>query len=266
MRFTRGLLAGLLLGPGRDALLGELLGPVFLPEPAHGPVGRLPLVLVDGAGQEALQAGALGGHAAADHLGDRAGDDHAGQARIEGGVGALHGALGAVAAEFLLGEARDHDRQLVRRQRVGVVQHRGHRQVLAAHRTVDDDLQALDRREDVDRAPVAAGSVVIEDQHHAISPIGFIRRPRSSGPAAAAAPPARRRRRSPVPTPSKKSRMASKRALLPSAALITVAREPAPGRAHQRAGRDQVGEVERRACRAPWPAAPPASCRWRGRA
>ena len=78
-------------------------------------------------------------------------------------MGALHRALGAVPAEFLLGEAGDDDRQFVRRQRVGIVQHRRHRQVLAADRAVDDDLQALDRGEDVDRAPVAAGSVVVED-------------------------------------------------------------------------------------------------------
>jgi hypothetical protein len=57
----------------------------------------------------------------------------------------------------------------VRRQRVGVVQHRGDRQVLAAHRAVDDDLQALDRGEDVDRAPVAACAIVIEDEHQIIS-------------------------------------------------------------------------------------------------
>ena len=63
----------------------------------------------------------------------------------------------------------DDDRQLVRRQRVGVVQHRGHRQVLAADRAVDDDLQALDRREDVHGAPVAAGAIVVEDQHQIIS-------------------------------------------------------------------------------------------------
>ena len=37
--------------------------------------------------------------------------------------GALHRALGAVAAEFLFAEAGDDDRQFVRRQRVGVVEH-----------------------------------------------------------------------------------------------------------------------------------------------
>ncbi len=53
-------------------------------------------------------------------------------------VRALHRALGAVLAELFLAEAGDDDRQLVRRQRVGVVQHRGDRQVLAADRAVDD--------------------------------------------------------------------------------------------------------------------------------
>ena len=65
--------------------------------------------------------------------------------------------------------SRDDDGQLVRRQRVGVVQHRGHRQILAAHRPVDDDLQALDGGEDVNRAPVAAGTIVVEHQHQTIS-------------------------------------------------------------------------------------------------
>jgi hypothetical protein len=56
-------------------------------------------------------------------------------------VGALHRGFGAVLAEFFLAQAGDHDRQFVRRQRIGVVQHRGDRQVLAAHRAVDDHLQ-----------------------------------------------------------------------------------------------------------------------------
>ena len=84
-------------------------------------------------------------------------------------VRALHGAFGAVPAEFFLAQTGDHDRQFVRRQRVGVVQHRGDRQVLAADRAVDDDLQALDGGEDVDRAPIAAGAIVIEDEHQIIS-------------------------------------------------------------------------------------------------
>ena len=78
-------------------------------------------------------------------------------------MGALHRAFGAVAAELLLGEAGHDDRQFMRGQGVGIVEDRGHRQVLAADRSIDDDLEALDRREHVDGAPVAAGAVVIED-------------------------------------------------------------------------------------------------------
>ena len=59
--------------------------------------------------------------------------------------------------------AGDDDRQFVRRQRVGVMEHRGDRQILAADGTVDDDLQALDRGEDIDGAPIAARPVVVED-------------------------------------------------------------------------------------------------------
>ena len=43
------------------------------------------------------------------------------------------------------------------------MQHRRDRQILAADGAVDDDLQALDRGEDVNRAPIAAGPIVIED-------------------------------------------------------------------------------------------------------
>jgi hypothetical protein len=43
------------------------------------------------------------------------------------------------------------------------VEHRGDRQVLATNGTVDDDLKALDRRKDVDCAPVAAGTIVVEN-------------------------------------------------------------------------------------------------------
>jgi hypothetical protein len=160
MMLTRGLLA-FLAGLGGGDLL--LLDAEFRPQPVHGAVGRLPLVLVDGAGQEALDAGALRGDAAADHLGDRARDDDAGHRGIESLVGAAHGAFGAVLAEFFFREAGDDDGQFMRRQRIGVVQHGGDGQVLAAHRAVDDHLQALDGGEDVDGAPVAAGAVMIED-------------------------------------------------------------------------------------------------------
>ncbi len=123
-------------------LLGDaaLLRAELAPEPRHGAVGALPLVLVYRAGKEPLKAGAFRRHAAADHLGDRTGHDDARQIGIERGVSALHRALGAMPPELFLGEAGYDDRQFVRRQRVGIVQHRRHRQILAADRTVDDDL------------------------------------------------------------------------------------------------------------------------------
>ena len=55
--------------------LGDLLAAVLRPQPGDGAVGALPLIFVDGARQEALDVGAFGRDAAADHLGDRAGDD-----------------------------------------------------------------------------------------------------------------------------------------------------------------------------------------------
>ena len=86
-----------------------------------------------------------------------------GKIGVEGRMGALHRAFRAVAAKLLLGEAGHDDRQFMRGQGVGVVEDRRHRQVLAAHGSVDDDLEALDGREHIDGAPVAAGPVVIED-------------------------------------------------------------------------------------------------------
>jgi hypothetical protein len=99
----------------------------------------------------------------ADHLGDGASDHDAWQIPIESRVRASHRAFGAVAPELLFRKTRDGDRQFVRRQRVGIVEDRRDRQVLATDGTVDDDLQALDRREDVDRAPVAPCPVVVEN-------------------------------------------------------------------------------------------------------
>jgi hypothetical protein len=162
MMLTRGF------SPSARLALRDFFGAVLGPQPGHRAVGALPLVLVDGARQEALDVGAFRRHAAADHLGDRAGDDDAGRSGIERRVRALHRAFGAVWPSSFA-QAGDDDRQLVRRQRVGVVQHRGDRQVLAADRAVDDDLQALDRGEGVDRAPIAAGAIVIEDEHQIIS-------------------------------------------------------------------------------------------------
>ena len=253
--------------------LGNFLAAVLRPQPEHGAVGALPLILVDGARQEALDVGAFGRHAAADHLGDRAGDDDGGQVRIERLVRAAHRAFGARLAELFLGESGDDDRQLVRRQRVGVVQHRRDRQVLAADRTVDDDLQALDRREDVDRAPVATGAIMVEDEHQIISSaLRFF------------ASFSRRRLYS-----ARNCRL-SLRHVLPDAGRIAFAdageerlhgvearlagergvddlgQRACAGRPHQRARRNQVGEIERRDRHLLWPSARRASCRWRDRA
>ena len=77
-------------------------------------------------------------------------------------MGAAHAAFGALAAELLFGQARDHDGQLVRRQRVGVMQHAGDGQVLATDGAVDHDLQALDGREHIHGTPIAAGAIVVQ--------------------------------------------------------------------------------------------------------
>ena len=139
------------------------------PQPPQRTVRALPLIFVDGARQETLDRGALGGHTATDHLGDRTGHHDRRQVRIEHLVGAFHRALGTVLTELLFGETGDHHRQFVWWQCVGVMQHRGHGQVLAADRAVDDHLQALDGGECVHRSPIAAGAIVIEHQHQGSS-------------------------------------------------------------------------------------------------
>ena len=143
----------------------RLLGAELGPEPVDGAIARLPLILVDRARQEAHEVRTLGRYPAADHLGDAAGHDDGRHVGVLGGGRPAQRAFGAGHRELVLGEAGDDDRQFMRRQAVGVVQHRRHRQVLAADRAVDDDPQAPDRREGVDGPPVAAGSVVIENQH-----------------------------------------------------------------------------------------------------
>ncbi len=159
----RALLAG--LGLRHDATLGA----IFCPKPVHRAIRALPLILVDGARQESLDVGALRRDAAADHLGDGTGDHDSRQMRIQHRIGLLHRVLGAGLAEFLLAQTRHDDGEFVRWQPVGVVQHRGHRQVLATDRPIDDDLQPLDGAEHVDCAPVATGPVVIEHQHQGIA-------------------------------------------------------------------------------------------------
>ena len=137
---------------------------IFAPQPIHGAVGALPLVFVDGARQKAGDVGAFRRDAAADHLGNRSGHHHGGQFGVECGVGALHGAFGAFAAQLLFSQTGHHNRQLVRRQCIGVMQHRSHRQVFAAHRAVDDHLQTLDGGEHIHRTPVTTCAVVVQDQ------------------------------------------------------------------------------------------------------
>ena len=77
---------------------------------------------------------------------------------------AFHGTFGALAAQLLFGQTGHHNRQLMWGQCIGVMQHRSHGQVLTAHGTIDDHLQTFDGREDVDRPPIAASTVVVEDQ------------------------------------------------------------------------------------------------------
>ena len=158
------LLAGLARFQGR-----HFLRAVFGPQPVQRTVRALPLVLVDRARQEALDVGPFRRDAAADHLGDRTRDNDRGLVRIQRAVRAAHRAFRALLSQFVFREAGDHDRQLVRRQCVRVMQHGGDRQVLAPDGPVDDDLQSLDRREDVHGSPVAAGAIVIEHQHQPIS-------------------------------------------------------------------------------------------------
>ena len=153
------------LGLRRLAAGLGLLGPELVPQPRDGAVGRLPLVLVDGAGQEAQQVRAFGRDPAADHLGDRARHDYGRHVGVLRGAGAAQGALGAGHRQLVLRKAGNDDRQLVRRQAVGVMQYRRHRQILAADGAVDDDAQAPQRREGVDGAPISSRAVVIENQH-----------------------------------------------------------------------------------------------------
>ena len=154
------------------ALARAVLAAKFGPQPQQRTVGALPLVLINGARQKPLEVGSLRGQPPADHLGDGAGDDHRGPCGIERLARSRQRLLGPVLAQFLFGQAGDADRQLVRRQRVGIMQHRCHGQILAAHRPVDHHLEPLDGAERIDRAPIAACPVVILHQHQTASAIG----------------------------------------------------------------------------------------------
>ena len=88
-------------------------------------------------------------------------------------MGPLHRLLRTVLSELFLTQAGDDDRQLVGGQPVRVMEYGGDRQILAADRAVDDDLQALDRGKDVDRSPVAARPVHVEYQHQIIASDAF---------------------------------------------------------------------------------------------
>ena len=147
---------------GRHPALGH---PELGEDPGHRPVGGLPLVLVDGARQEALDVRPHRGHATPDHFGNRPRDDHRRQRRVERLPRPPHRPFGPVASQLFLAQTGDHDGQLMRRQRVGVVQDGRDRQVLAAHGAVDDNLQALHRTEGIDRPPVPASPVMVLDQH-----------------------------------------------------------------------------------------------------
>ena len=164
MMLTRGLTPGACWARLDLAFLGAELGP----EPVDGAIGGLPLVFVDGAGDEAQQVAAFGRDTAADHLGDAAGDDDGRQILVAGGGGAAHGTLGAVHRKIVFGKACNGDRQFMRRKAIGVMQNGGDGEVFAADRAIDQNAQAAHGGEGVNGAPVAAGSVVVEHKHWSV--------------------------------------------------------------------------------------------------
>ena len=137
---------------------------VFTPQPIHGAVGTLPLVFVNGARQEALNVGALWRDATTNHLGNRTRHDDSRQVRIQGGMRTLHRTFGAFTAQLLFGQASHHNRQLMRWQCIGVVQHRCHGQVFTTDRAIDDHLQTFDGGEHIHRTPITACAVMVQDE------------------------------------------------------------------------------------------------------
>ena len=141
----------------------------FGEDPGHRPVGAFPLIFINRARQEALNIGAHRGDAAADHLGNRSCHHHRRQSRVERFPRPAHCAFGTVTAQFLFAQARHHNRQLMGRQSVGIVQHRCYRQILTPNRAIDHHLQALDGTERINRAPIAPCPIMILHQHQIIS-------------------------------------------------------------------------------------------------
>ena len=99
-------------------------------------------------------------------------------------------------------------------QAIGVVKYRGNGQVFAAHGAINDYLQSFHCSKHIYRAPVAASSVMIKDEHQATSLV--LIRPDRLIVSSVQTPAA-----SPDPTPSKNESMAAKRDLLFTAVLIT---------------------------------------------
>jgi hypothetical protein len=252
--------------------LAPFLAPNSRPEPDHGAVGALPLIFIDGARQEALDGvpSTASRRRRSSRRWSRSRQPRAWSGSSVEKARAWRSRCRPGPA--LLAETRDDDRQLMRRQGVGVMQHRGDRQVLAAHRAVDDHLQALDRREGHRRSPssrrrdrgLGSASALAS---RALAPPGlagarFFARSPDLGLGLGGPRPLRCRRCRRL-----RRRRSSDRSGLVGQRGIDHLREGAgAGRPHQRARRDQVGEIERRNATAPSHAAPPAWCRWPDRA
>ena len=86
----------------------------FGENPSHGAVCGFPLILVNCAGQEPLDIGALRRDAATDHFGNRACNDNGRQGRVQHLPGAFHRLLSA-RPHFGFAKARYDDRQFMRR-------------------------------------------------------------------------------------------------------------------------------------------------------
>ena len=86
----------------------------FGENPGHRPVGTFPLILINRAGQEPLDIGALRGDTPANHLGNRTRDDNSRQGRIQHLPGAFH-RLFSARPHLRLAQSGHHNRQFMRR-------------------------------------------------------------------------------------------------------------------------------------------------------